>query len=109
METIDSEIGGELKKGLWTVRLFTLSLALTIVLLLVTFSDIDLGFPHKLLMQTLLLLSIIAITMSLIGFIIAFFERKHNKKRALFGLIGNLVILLLYVFMFLWIMMVLTQ
>lgn len=94
METIDSENKLVLKKALWSVRLFTLSLALTIITLAIAFSDAEMGIPHKLEMQTLAISILLAFGSSLVGFIIGFFERKHNKRRALLGIIGNLFVLI---------------
>lgn len=99
MEIIDEQNQPVFKKALWSVRLFTLSLALTIITLAFALSDAEMGISHKLDTKILGISVLLALGSSFIGFVLGFFERKYNKWRALLGIIGNLFVLMFILFM----------
>lgn len=84
------------KKNLWTVRFLITSLS-SVVLVLVVLefrSTFYLSRSDKILF--LFVLHVIAVTSALAGLIMGFTERSYNKKLALIGIIGNSVILAIY-------------
>ena len=99
METIDSENKYLKPQELWTIRLFLVSFLFTILTTLLSSYAGDFGIPYT--FQKLLLPNLFFITMALgfTGFIVGFFELKKNKRQALSGIIGNLIVLLFHGFM----------
>lgn len=83
-------------KNLWTIKLLIVGGAMiAITFLLATFWE-DLGLTSN---ETvwLALSMMVAFGINLAGFIIGFFERNKNAKRALYGIIGNIILVLVFV------------
>ena len=97
MQTIDSEKQTSKSKELWTIRLLLLTVLLTAFNLIVLTLDGTIRIPHRYQMLLPPFSIPIAFVSSIAGFVVGFYERKKNKRQALFGIIGNLVILILYI------------
>lgn len=97
MTFLDSENQTSEQKPLWTLRFLIVSLVFSFLIIVLANFDGTLGIPHQVIMTILPLLILGTILSSLIGFISGFVERKKSKKRALIGILGNLLILVLLI------------
>ncbi|MDG1333646.1 MAG: hypothetical protein P8P74_15020 [Crocinitomicaceae bacterium] len=59
--------------------------------------DGELSIRHRSVMTTTPILIGTALLSSITGFIVGFYELKKKRRRALFGIIGNLIFLIFYV------------
>lgn len=95
MELLDTQKQINQRKPLWTIRLLILSTILFLLLLVVSTADKPLGIPHRFLMTIIPFLVLGGMLSSLIGITFGFRERKRNKLRAIVGIVGNILILVL--------------
>ena len=96
-DILDNDTKNPLQKKLWTIRLLLIGGGLiALTFLIATFWE-TLGFSNN---ETvwLALSMMISFGINLAGFILGFVERKRNPKRALFGVFGNLIFILLFIF-----------
>lgn len=97
-DVLDSPNRPLVTKNLWTVRFLVISLA--VLGLLFVFSELRAPLHLTSRNNGLILIGIMnaaVVLFAFAGFIMGFTEWNYNKKRALIGLVGNALILVIYV------------
>ena len=86
-----------------TVRLLNISLILVVVSLIAAFSWTALGFKNE---ETpfIALLLIICFGMNVAGVFVGFYEKRKSRKGFLYGVIGNLILVGLYMIFFVYVL-----
>ena len=86
-----------------TVKLLNVSLILLVVSLIAAFSLTALGFKNEE-MPFIAVLLIICFGLNVAGAFVGFYEERKSRKKFLYGIIGNSVLVTFYVTFFIYVL-----